>query len=414
MPNRHYVLTHAKSSWKKTLHSLAGYLPANVAPDDLHTLRPLPIFAVVVVIDNQVLHAQDKDPTALVQAWGEDNGWAVGVVPTELNHAIIHAPKEATAISDVSVFRFVIIPKNPAQITPEKRDAAAHIVDEQLTAHLKRKLKTKADYEPTASDFDNANFELIKAHEFLDCHIVSVAQMLYRHKLACFDMDSTLIKQEVIVELAKMAGIGDEVNEITEQAMRGEIDFATSFINRVGLLAGLDETIIDDIKPLLIPQSGAFITIAALKAMGYRTVLISGGFEPFAKYVANLLGMDDYYANPLEISDGKLTGVVSAPILDGNQKASIVARLAETLGISLFDVICVGDGANDLPMMALADLGVAYHAKPIVQVKADAAINVTGLEGVLYTLGYPALTAKHSDKHFASQNLAVQSGEPTM
>lgn len=204
-------------------------------------------------------------------------------------------------------------------------------------------------------------------------------------------MDSTLIKQEVIVELAKIAGVGAEVDKITEEAMRGEIDFATSFGRRVALLKGLDESVIEKICPLLIPSSGAFATISALKALGYRTVLISGGFAPFAKYVATLLGMDNYYANPLDIDNGKLTGEVIAPILDGNQKARIVQKLAEIMQIGLDQVVCIGDGANDLPMMNISDLGIAYHAKPIVQVKADAAINVTGLEGVLYALGYPKL-----------------------
>lgn len=409
MPNRHYTLTHSLASWQYALSALSEYLPQGVATDDLPALYTLPIFAVVVVIDTATLQKSPKHPDDIITHWADEHNWAVSLVPTQTEHSTLHAPKEASAIGDVEVFRYVFIPKDPKHLSPEKRDTIAHIVDEQLTAHLTHKLNAQTelglspDNLPSLSDLDrldslddlNALPALdAKPTYHLDVHIVSVTHMLRRHKLACFDMDSTLIKQEVIVELAKLAGVGDEVDKITEQAMRGEIDFATSFAGRVGLLAGLDESIIDKIKPLLIPQQGAFITISALKSMGYHTALVSGGFEPFAKYIAELLGIDEYHANPLDIDAGKLTGMVTAPILDGNQKAKIVAKIAESRGIDMGDVICVGDGANDLPMMAISDLGIAYHAKPIVQARADASVNVTGLEGVLYALGYPALTVK--------------------
>lgn len=395
MPNRHYTLTHSLASWKKTLQDLSGHLPQGVQVDDLATLRQLPIFAVVVVIQKADL--SQKHPDDIVCEWAKDNGWIIGIVPMQTEHAILHAPKESTAISDVAVFRYVALPQNTDHIRADKRDAIAHIFDEQLTSHLAKKLKLHTPSHYTLDDLDRlddlSDLELAPTYH-LDCHIISVAHMLCRHRLACFDMDSTLIKQEVIVELAKLAGVGDEVDNITEQAMRGEIDFATSFAKRVGLLAELDESIIDTIKPMLIPHAGAFITITALKSMGYRTALISGGFEPFAKYIAELLGIDEYHANPLDVENGKLTGMVTDPILDGNQKAKIVAKIAETHGIDLGDVICVGDGANDLPMMAISDLGIAYHAKPIVQARADLAVNITGLEGVLYALGYPELTPR--------------------
>ena len=135
-------------------------------------------------------------------------------------------------------------------------------------------------------------------------------------------------------------------------------------------------------------SQGAYALMRALRAKGCKTVLVSGGFEPFAQYVAQTLGMDEYYANPLLSADGKLTGYTDPNILDGKQKAAIVARSAERLGIDMKYVVCVGDGANDLPMMAISGMGIAYKAKPIVQAKADAAINITGLEGVLYALGY--------------------------
>lgn len=400
MPHRHYTLTHSLASWKQTLSALSDYLPKGMVLDDLATLRQLPIFALVVVISKANLAKSPKHPDDVLTQWASDNNWAIGIVPTQPEHATLHAPKESTSISDVAVFRYVLIPKNSDHMTPDKRDVIAHLLDEQLTAHLVKKLKLQPSSAYTLDDLNEQTLQTLDlsdtpAHQ-LDCHIVSITHMLRRHKLACFDMDSTLIKQEVITELGKMAGVGDKIDAMTESAMRGEIDFATSFAGRVGLLAGLDESIIDDIKPLLIPHAGAFITINALKSMGYHTALVSGGFEPFASYVAELLGIDEYHANPLDIDNGKLTGMVTAPILDGNQKAKIVAKIAETHGIDMGDVICIGDGANDLPMMAVSDMGIAYHAKPIVQARADVAVNITGLEGVLYALGYPELTVKQA------------------
>lgn len=224
----------------------------------------------------------------------------------------------------------------------------------------------------------------------VDCHILSVGHMLRTHKLACFDMDSTLIEQEVIVELAKTAGIGEQVAAITEAAMRGEMDFDESFAQRVALLKGISTDVLDDICSRLTLSTGALTTISALKALGYHTVLVSGGFTYFARYIAEQLGIDEVHANALDIEDGEVTGHVQLPIINGAKKAAIAEHTAERLGIDMSQVVCVGDGANDLPMMALADLGVAFNAKPIVQARADAAVNVTGLEGVLYALGYPA------------------------
>lgn len=393
-----YTFSRPAQDWRDALQSVASKLPDSVTPDSLHALRTLPIFGVIVVIDNETLASHQNTPhntpDELMLAWVKEqiNWELVFVKDTGRSKIDFIAHQESASLSDVSVFRYILIPKNSRSIHPDKRDAAAHIIDEQVTAYLRRKLKPKPNYNFQTNaigqviDFDITKMNTKRHH--IDCHIVSVAQMLRAHKLACFDMDSTLIKQEVIVELAKFIGKGEEVNKITEAAMRGEIDFATSFAQRVALLKDVDASIIDEICPLLIPQPGAFAAIAALKKLGYRTALISGGFEPFAKHVANLLGIDRYYANPLLTSGGKLTGEVALPILDGKQKANIVAKLADEMFIDLEEVICIGDGANDLPMMAISDMGIAFRAKPIVQVKANASINVTGLEGVLYALGY--------------------------
>lgn len=401
MNQLHYKLTYTAQSFKAALNSLGTHL--SVHPDNIQALQLLPVFVVVVVVDNQTLASHHNlNPDTLMQAWADDNHWLIRTIIEQSESVRFDAYKESHPISDVSVFRYLLVSGNKTQITPEKREVAAHIIDDQITAYLRKKLKPTPNYNYAVdSSGQVADFVLgaNKAQQYIDCHILSIAQMLRRHKLICFDMDSTLIKQEVITELAKIAGVGDKVSAITESAMRGEIDFATSFMQRMQLLAGLDASVIEQIKPMLIPQAGAFATIAAFKALGYHTALISGGFVPFAQYVATLLGIDEYHANELEIEHGKLTGRVLHPIIDGKQKAKIVAKIADERSISLDEVVCVGDGANDLPMMAISDLGVAFHAKPIVQVKADAAVNITGLEGVLYTLGYPALQSAATPFH---------------
>lgn len=222
----------------------------------------------------------------------------------------------------------------------------------------------------------------------IDINIMPLATLCRPHRLALFDMDSTLIEQEVIVELAKKAGIGEQVNEITESAMRGEIDFSESFTRRVGLLKGLPKSVLNEIIRDNISFSlGAKRLITALKNNGYHVVLVSGGFDFFAEFVKNELGIDEVYANPLDFIDDELTGQVTAPIVDGKRKAEILQEVAKRLNIDLSETVAVGDGANDLPMLGLADIGIAYRAKPIVQEQADYAVNVAGLDGVMALLG---------------------------
>ena len=206
-------------------------------------------------------------------------------------------------------------------------------------------------------------------------------------RLVCFDMDSTLIEQEVIDELAKEAGVGDKVAEITERAMQGELDFQQSFRARVALLKGLDATVLPQIAERLTVTEGAERLISTLKSLGYKTAILSGGFQYFAEYLQEKLGIDEVHANILDVENGVVTGEVKGHIVDGARKAYLLTELAGKMGISPEQAIAVGDGANDLPMLSIAGLGVAFRAKPVVRQNANQAISSVGLDGVLYLLG---------------------------
>jgi phosphoserine phosphatase len=207
-------------------------------------------------------------------------------------------------------------------------------------------------------------------------------------RLVCFDMDSTLIQTEVIDELAHRAGVGEKVSAITEAAMRGELDFKESFKQRIGLLKGLDESVLKDIAENLPITEGAEKLISTLKKYGYKTAILSGGFTYFGRFLQSKMGVDYVFANELEIEDGKLTGNYVGEIVDGQRKAELLKLLAFKEDIHLEQTIAVGDGANDLPMLNLAGLGIAFHAKPLVKASASHAISTIGLDGILYLLGF--------------------------
>ena len=387
--NTSYSLPKDSKAWQQAVDSVASLLPEGTNLHDFDALQSLPVFALIVVLPT---HVSSLDIHQYVQSWvDEQPNWHLVTVAEDADANFVDIeiadidttqPFAKRSFIDVQVYRYLLVPVTDTLMHPAKKTAAAHIIDDQLTTRLRHEL---------TEDYKNSQTTIGSEHlDVVDCHILSVGHMLRTHKLACFDMDSTLIEQEVIVELAKTAGIGEQVAAITEAAMRGEMDFDESFAQRVALLKGISTDVLDDICSRLTLSTGALTTISALKALGYHTVLVSGGFTYFARYIAEQLGIDEVHANALDIEDGEVTGHVQLPIINGAKKAAIAEHTAERLGIDMSQVVCVGDGANDLPMMALADLGVAFNAKPIVQARADAAVNVTGLEGVLYALGYPA------------------------
>ena len=232
--------------------------------------------------------------------------------------------------------------------------------------------------------------QLMKLASELEMDFSFQLDNMYRRmrRLICFDMDSTLIETEVIDELAIKAGVGDQVKAITERAMRGEIDFTESFRERVALLKGLDESVMKEIAENLPITEGVDRLMYVLKKYGYKIAILSGGFTYFGRYLQDKYGVDYVYANELEIVDGKLTGNYLGDVVDGKRKAELLKLIAQVEKVDIAQTIAVGDGANDLPMLGVAGLGIAFHAKPKVVANAKQSINTIGLDGVLYFLGF--------------------------
>lgn len=242
----------------------------------------------------------------------------------------------------------------------------------------------------TARDREEMQRELMRLSSELDMDFSFQRDNMYRRmrRLICFDMDSTLIQTECIDELAERAGVGEQVRAITESAMRGEIDFKESFTQRVALLKGLDESVMKEIAENMPITEGVERLMFVLKRYGYKIAILSGGFTYFGEYLQKKFGIDYVYANELEIIDGKLTGRYLGDVVDGKRKAELLRLIAQVEKVDIAQTIAVGDGANDLPMLSLAGLGIAFHAKPKVVANAKQSINTIGLDGVLYFLGF--------------------------
>jgi phosphoserine phosphatase len=231
--------------------------------------------------------------------------------------------------------------------------------------------------------------DLLEVAGALDVDLAFQQDTMYRRnrRLVVFDMDSTLIEAEVIDELARLAGVGEQVSAITERAMRGEIDFSESFRARVALLRGLKEDALEQVAGQLKITEGAEHLLVTLRTLGYKTAILSGGFTYFARYLQARLGIDYIHANELDIAGGVVTGEVVGSIVDGARKADLLRQLAREQNIDLQQVIAVGDGANDLPMLSIAGLGIAFRAKPLVKQSAEQSISTLGLDAILYLLG---------------------------
>ncbi len=252
--------------------------------------------------------------------------------------------------------------------------------------------RTKAcvEFSVRGNPSDGLRAEFMGAASELDVDIAFQKDDIFRRnrRLVVFDMDSTLIEAEVIDELAKEAGVGDQVSAITEEAMQGKIDFTESFQRRVALLKGLDESVLAKVAARLPLSEGAEELVSKLKALGFKTAILSGGFNYFGEHLKRKLGFDYVYANELEIENGKVTGRVTGVVVDGQRKAELLREIAAREGVRLEQTIAVGDGANDLPMLSIAGLGIAFRAKPLVRESAKQAISTLGLDGILYLIGF--------------------------
>ncbi|MDR0940311.1 MAG: phosphoserine phosphatase SerB [Mediterranea sp.] len=294
------------------------------------------------------------------------------------------------------------------KLSARQISAATHVLAEQglnidaikrLTGRIpleegKASARTRACIEfsvrGTPKDREAMQASLMKLSGELEMDFSFQLDNMFRRmrRLICFDMDSTLIETEVIDELAERAGVGDKVRAITESAMRGEIDFTESFARRVALLKGLDASVMRDIAERLPITEGVDRLMYVLKKYGYKIAILSGGFTYFGHYLQQKYGIDYVYANELEIADGKLTGRYVGDVVDGKRKAELLRLIAQVEKVDIAQTIAVGDGANDLPMLAVSGLGIAFHAKPKVAENARQSINTIGLDGVLYFLGF--------------------------
>jgi phosphoserine phosphatase len=272
-------------------------------------------------------------------------------------------------------------------------DSILRLTGRMSIAHPERNVRACIEFSLRGTPADRADMQKrlmnLSSDQGIDFSFQKDDMYRRMRRLICFDMVSTLIQTECIDELAKKAGVGDKVAEITARAMRGEIDFKESFKERVALLKGLDVSVMQEIAENLPITEGADRLMTVLKQCGYKIAILSGGFTYFGEYLQRRYGVDYVYANELEIGDdGKLTGNYVGEIVDGHRKAELLKLIAQVEKVDLAQTIAVGDGANDLPMISEAGLGIAFHAKPRVVANAEQSINTLGLDGILYFLGF--------------------------
>jgi len=272
-------------------------------------------------------------------------------------------------------------------------DSILRLTGRMSIAHPERNVRACIEFSLRGTPADRADMQKqlmnLSSDQGIDFSFQKDDMYRRMRRLICFDMDSTLIQTECIDELARKAGVGDKVAEITARAMRGEIDFKESFKERVALLKGLDVSVMQEIAENLPITEGADRLMTVLKQCGYKIAILSGGFTYFGEYLQRRYGVDYVYANELEIGDdGKLTGNYVGEIVDGHRKAELLKLIAQVEKVDLAQTIAVGDGANDLPMISEAGLGIAFHAKPRVVANAEQSINTLGLDGILYFLGF--------------------------
>ena len=272
-------------------------------------------------------------------------------------------------------------------------DSIIRLTGRQSIKHPEKNVRACIEFSlrGTPKDLSDMQSQLMQLSAEMEFDFSLQRDNMFRRmrRLICFDMDSTLIQTECIDELAMRAGVGDKVKEITERAMRGEIDFKESYKERVALLKGLDVSVMKDIAENLPITEGVDRLMEVLKRYGYKIAILSGGFTYFGEYLQRKYGIDYMYANELEVDEnGKLTGNYVGEIVDGHRKAELLKLIAQVEKVNLAQTIAVGDGANDLPMISEAGLGIAFHAKPRVVANAKQSINTMGLDGVLYFLGF--------------------------
>ncbi|KGN98340.1 phosphoserine phosphatase [Porphyromonas gingivicanis] len=315
-----------------------------------------------------------EDYTDWVNAQGK-NRYIITVVARKITAAMLAALTDKTAIQGLNIDNIRRL-TGRIPLDKEERIPMASI---------------EFSMRGTPKDLDQLKADMMAVSSELGFDISIQRESMFRRmrRVICFDMDSTLIQTEVIDELAVRAGVGDKVKEITERAMRGEIDFHESFIERVALLKGLDVSVMEEIAESLPMTEGIERLMRALKFMGYKIAILSGGFMYFGNYLQKKFGVDYVYANQLEVGpDGKLTGKHIGEIVDGKRKAELLKLIAQVEKVHLQQTVAVGDGANDLLMLREAGLGIAFHAKPKVKADARQSISYVGLDGILYFLGY--------------------------